>query len=70
MPIRGYFEPQPRVGMSWARLPAGLGTGIKVTGAVLEGRMSVEEAILLDRIRAGSDPLRRQDPGPVRKPGS
>ena len=52
MPIRAYFEPRP---MGWrpegTLLKGGLGGGIAVTGPVLEGRMSVEEAIVLSRIR-------------------
>ena len=54
MPIRGYFEPRP-VGALRTTLQGGLGGGISVQGPVLEGRMSVEEAILLNRIR-GCDP--------------
>ena len=53
MPIRGYFEPRP-VGALRTTLQGGLGAGIAVQGPVLEGRMSVEEAIVLDRIRGGS----------------
>ena len=51
MSIRGYLE--PRRG-SWERVPAGLhwNQGIAVRGGVLEGRMSLQEALVLDRIKA------------------
>ena len=50
MPIRGYFE--PRRG-SWERVTAGLNwnPAIAVQGAVLEGRMSLQQALVLDRIQ-------------------
>ena len=55
MPIRSYFEPRP---MGWRPegtfLKGGLGRGIAVTGPVLEGLMSVEEAMVLSRIRGSS----------------
>ena len=52
MPIRGYLEPRPR-GTYWAAagVPI-LGEGIAVKGPVMEGRMSMHEALVLDRIRA------------------
>ena len=55
MPIRGYFEPRP-VGALRTTLQGGLGGGIAVQGPVLEGRMSVEEAVLLNRIRGCDRP--------------
>ena len=51
MPIRAYFETrQTRV-----TIPGGLaGNGISVTGPVLEGRMSVDEALVLSWIRSSA----------------
>ena len=56
MPIRGYFEPRPFAWMTSVKIPAGLGgNGIRVEGPVLEGRMSVDEALVLDWIRGGQE---------------
>ena len=55
MPIRAYFEPV-RAPLNRLSLRGGLaGNGIKVEGPVLEGRMSVDEALVLGWIR-GSKP--------------
>jgi len=50
MSIGAYLEPRfsPATRL---RVPGGLGSGIRVEGQVLEGRTSVEEAQLRDRIR-------------------
>ena len=54
MPIRGYFEPRPFAWMTSVKIPGGLGgNGIRVEGPVLEGRMSFDEALVLDWIRVG-----------------
>ena len=53
MPIRGYLEPRPRG--AFRRAAGGvpiLGEGIAVRGPVLEGGMSLHEALVMDRIRA------------------
>ena len=52
MPIRAYFEPVrgPFTKLS-IRGGLGAGSGIKVEGPVLEGRMSVDEALVLGWIR-------------------
>ena len=54
MAIRGYFEPR-RFPLHKISIPGGIaGGGIRGEGSVLEGRMSVEEALVLSWIR-GSD---------------
>ena len=64
MPIRGYFEPRPFAWMTSVKIPAGLGgNGIRVEGPVLEGRMSVDDALVLDWIRGGQAEERKSGPG-------
>ena len=61
MPIRAFFEPR-RIPLTPVAIPGGLagnGTGITVTGPVLEGRMSVDEALVLSWIRGQPSPQPR-----------
>ena len=49
MSVMGFFEPAPPAPGRGMRLPPegdGLGAGIRVEGPVLEGRMSVGEALV------------------------
>ena len=54
MSIRSYLEPRPSGGWALAMPAVGpiMGQGIAVQGRVLEGRMRLDEALVLDRIRA------------------
>ena len=66
MPIRGFFQPRPFPALNRIILRGGLGgNGITVEGAVLEGRTSVEEAMVRDWIRGtpGSWRSSREDTG-------
>ena len=52
MPLRAYFEPR-RAPLARLTIPGGLsGNGITVTGPVLEGHMSMDEALVLSWIRS------------------
>ena len=65
MPIRGYFEQRPFLWVTSVTIAGGLGgNGISVEGPVLEGRMSVDEAMLLDWIRGRR--VERNIPGEAR----
>ena len=52
MPIRGYLEPRRGGGYYATGRPILGNVGIEARGPVLEGRMSLDEALVLDRIRA------------------
>jgi len=54
MSIQAYLEPRGRRLSGLTVFPAGgVGGGISSEGPVLGGRMSLEEALLLDRIQGG-----------------
>jgi len=62
MSIQAYLEPRGRRLSGLTVFPAGgLGGGIVAEGAVLGGRMSLEEALVLDRIRGGLGEWGRRD---------
>ena len=61
MPIRAYFEPC-RSPLTRLHIPGGLtdANGITVTGPVLSGRMSVDEALVLSWIRSQQQQQQQQ----------